>query len=169
VTAKSSDKSASGGSTGDAAIVVRPMVAGDFAVASRLLSELGRPAVTPESIEQARSVFARHVASDGTASLVAERGGRVIGLLSLHFRERLSQPTVEAWIPDFVVAAEEQGRGAAKALMDRAVELARARGCYRLVLESHYHRQRAYRFYDREGFADVGKCFSLPLAPPPGA
>ena len=50
--------------------------------------------------------------------------------------------------------------------MHRAMELARRRGCYRVVLESHYHRQRAYRFYAREGFADVGKCFSFPLVPP---
>ena len=86
--------------------------------------------------------------------------------MSLHIRQRLSQPVPEAWIPDFVVTEKEHGRGAAQALMARATELARERGCYRLVLESHYHRQRAYRFYAREGFADVGKCFSLSLVPP---
>lgn len=150
----------------DGPIVVRPLTSGDFDAATALLAELGRPAVTAASAAEIRAGFERHLAAPETTSLVAERGGRVIGLLSLHLRERLSQPAPEAWIPDFVVTAAEQGRGAAQALMARAIELARAHGCYRLVLESHYHRQRAYRFYEREGFADVGKCFSLPLAPP---
>jgi GNAT superfamily N-acetyltransferase len=90
-------------------------------------------------------------------------------MLSLHFRQRLSQPVPEAWIPDFIMVEREHGGGAVQALMGRAVELARERGCYRLVLELHYHRQRAYRFYAREGFADVGKCFSLQLLPPEGS
>ncbi len=150
--------------TDEEPIVVRPIAADDFARAAPLLAELGRPEVTAATTEHMRGVFKRHLASD-TASLIALRGERAIGLLSLHIRERLSQIAPEAWIPDFIVTANEQGRGAAQALMNRAIEIARQRGCYRLVLESHYHRQRAYRFYAREGFADVGKCFALPLAP----
>ncbi|HEY1602044.1 MAG TPA: GNAT family N-acetyltransferase [Pirellulales bacterium] len=151
---------------GNAAIIVRPLVADDFATACALLAELGRPAVTPQTREQVRRTFEQHVSAADTASLIAERNGQPIGMLSLHFRQRLSQPVPEAWIPDFIVVEKEHGGGAAQALMGCAVELARERGCHRLVLESHYHRQRAYRFYAREGFADVGKCFSLQLLPP---
>jgi GNAT superfamily N-acetyltransferase len=161
-----SSKRAGPASQTEGAIVVRPLAAADFSVACQLLAELGRPAVTPETEEHVRGVFQQHVAAGDTASLVAHREGRVIGLLSLHFRERLSQPAPEAWIPDFIVTESEQGRGAARALLARAIELARERGCHRLVLESHYHRKRAYRFYEREGFAEVGKCFSMPLVPP---
>ncbi len=153
-------------SSAAASIEIRPLAESDFAAASELLAELGRPQMTAESRSHKQEVFARHLANRETASLIAMRDGRAIGLLSLHFRERLSQPAPEAWIPDFVVTADEQGRGAAQALLNRAIEMAGERGCYRVVLESHYHRQRAYRFYAREGFADVGKCFSLPLPPP---
>jgi len=146
-------------------LVIRPLEVEDFAQAAPLLAELGRPALAAGTEAYTRGVFERHLAGH-TASLIALRGNRAIGLLSLHIRERLSQIAPEAWIPDFIVTAEEQGRGAALALMNRAIEIARERGCYRIVLESHYHRQRAYRFYAREGFADVGKCFSLSLAPP---
>ena len=123
---------------------------------------------TDETRAQARQAFERHLTSADTASLIALRDGHAIGLLSLHIRERLSQPVPEAWIPDFVVTAAEQGHGAAQQLMHRALEIARECGCYRVVLESYYHRQGAYRFYAREGFADVGKCFSFPLNPPGG-
>jgi GNAT superfamily N-acetyltransferase len=158
------DKSPSGAGE----ILVRSMNADDFPAACRLLAELGRPAPTEETQSHVRSVFERHLANADTASLIALRDGRAVGLLSLHIRERLSQPLPEAWIPDFVVTADEQGHGAAQLLMHRAMEVARERGCYRVVLESYYHRQRAYRFYAREGFADVGKCFSFPLNRPGG-
>jgi GNAT superfamily N-acetyltransferase len=147
-------------------IEVRLLAADDFPAACRLLTELGRPAVTAETEGRIQKVLERHLASPDTTSLIALRDGQAIGLLSLHIRERLSQPAPEAWIPDFVVTANEQGHGVAQALMNRAIEIARQRGCYRIALESHYHRHRAYRFYAREGFADVGKCFSLPLVPP---
>jgi GNAT superfamily N-acetyltransferase len=150
----------------DGPIVIRPLVLADFSAASRLLVELGRPAATPETVERLRAAFEHHVADADTASLMAERDGQPIGLLTLHFRERLSQAAPEAWIPDLIVTESEHGRGAAQALVARAIELARGRGCHRLLLESHYHRQRAYRFYAREGFADVGKCFSMSLLPP---
>jgi GNAT superfamily N-acetyltransferase len=161
-----SSKRAGPTSSSEPTIVVRPLVAADFSAACRLLAELGRPAVTPDTEDRVRDVFETHIAAGDTASLVAQRGEHVIGLLSLHIRERLSQPAPEAWIPDFVVTEPEQGRGAAQALLARAIEIARERGCHRLVLESHYHRKRAYRFYEREGFADVGKCFSLSLMSP---
>ena len=86
-----------------------------------------------------RQAFERHLTSADTASLIALRDGHAIGLLSLHIRERLSQPVPEAWIPDFVVTAAEQGHGVAQQLMHRALEIARERGCYRVVLESYYH------------------------------
>ncbi len=146
-------------------IIVRPLASADFDAAAALLAELGRPAVTAATAAQIRARFERHLAAPETLSLVAARGTRVIGLMSLHIRERLAQPEPEAWIPDFIVTAAEQGHGAADALLARAKELAREHGCYRIVLASYYHRQRAYRFYEREGFADVGKCFSMPLLP----
>lgn len=144
-------------------LTVRPIAETDFAAVSALLAELGRPAVTPDSEEAARAVFRRHVAAADTASLLAERDGVPVGFLSLHFRERLNHPTPDAWIPDLIVTAREWGGGAARALFARAVEQARARACHRLVLESGYSRQRAHRFYEREGMTDAGKYFVMML------
>ena len=146
-----------------AGLTVRRITEGDFAAVSALLAELGRPAITPESEEAARAVFRRHVAAPDTASLLAERDGLPVGFLSLHFRERLNHPTPDAWIPDLIVTEREWGGGAARALVARAVELARARGCHRLALESGHARQRAHRFYQREGMTDAGKYFVMML------
>lgn len=148
-----------------ASIAIRLVTPDDFSAVTSLLAELGRPALNPATARETAAVFARHVTAPDTASLLAERAGETVGFLSLHFRDRLNHPTPEAWIPDLVVTEREHGTGVATALMERAVDFARERGCHRLTLESGYARQRAHRFYTREGFTDAGKFFSMELGP----
>ncbi|MEJ7652614.1 MAG: GNAT family N-acetyltransferase [Chloroflexia bacterium] len=115
---------------------VRPIEAGDYDAVAALLAELGRPAVSGSPDDPTRAVFARHISDPSAASLIAEVEGGAAGLISLHFRERLNHPTLEAWVPDLIVAEEYHGAGVGPALLRRAVELARERGCHRLTLES---------------------------------
>lgn len=142
---------------------IRRIDAGDFEAVASLLIELGRPAADDATRHAVRLVFDRHVRSETTSSLLAVRGGRAVGVLVLEFRERLNWPTLEAWVPDLVVTESEHGRGVGPALLRRAIELAGERGCHRLTLESGYQRQRAHRFYGREGMIDAGKYFILDL------
>ena len=92
------------------------------------------------------------LAASDTASLIALAHGRAIGLLSLHFRERLSQParSVDSRFRCY-------RRGARAGAAKRTVGTARSnwrpqRGCHRLVLESHYHRKRALPVLRARGF-----------------
>jgi GNAT superfamily N-acetyltransferase len=147
-------------------LVIRAVALADFETVSGLLAELGRPALEAATLDAVRAVFERHVGNDRAASLIALRGDRAVGVLVLEFRERLNWPSLEAWVPDLIVTASEHGRGAATGLFERAVELARRRGCHRLTLESGYQRQRAHRFYNREGMTDAGKYFIMELTEP---
>lgn len=144
-------------------IVVRPIEARDFAEVTVLLTELGNPAVTPETEENIRAVFLRHLAAPDTASLLIERNGISIGVLTMHIRERLNRLMPEAWIPNFIVTECERGTGAAQILFRHACDIARARGCYRVVLESNYPLTQGHRFYLREGMTDAGKYFTMKL------
>lgn len=149
-----------------AGLVIRYIKVADFEAVSRLLVELGRPALSEENRADFRTTFARHVASANTASLIAERDGLAVGVLILQFRERLNWPSLEAWVPDLVVTERFHGTGVASALLRRAIAIARDRGCHRLCLESGYQRRRAHRFYEREGLTDAGKFFLVDLEPP---
>lgn len=142
---------------------VRRIAADDFEAAADLLAELGRPAITDATRAATAAVFRAHAADPDVGTLIAERDGVAVGLLSLQFRPRLNVPTPEAWIPDLIVRESERGSGVAVALLRRAIELARGRGCHQLTLESAYHRLRAHRFYAREGLTDAGKYFVLSL------
>jgi GNAT superfamily N-acetyltransferase len=153
----------SGGSSSVTPVTVQHVTPDDFTSVTALLTELGRPELKFPREEEVTAVFVRHVASPDSGSLLAERDGRAVGFLSLQFRERLNHSTLEAWIPDLIVTEVEHGTGVATALVERAVAIAKARGCHRLTLESGYSQQRAHRFYVREGFTDAGKFFSMNL------
>ena len=137
------------------ALVIRPIEERDFRAVVELLVELGNPPLTPESEAAVYAIFQRHLAASDTASLIAERDGVPIGILTMHIRERLNRVSPEAWVPNFIITAREQGRGAAQRLFRHACGIARQRGCYRIVLESNYPLSRAHRFYLREGMTDA--------------
>lgn len=142
-------------------VAVRPIGPEDFEAVTRLLAELGRPRVGPEDVEGARAVYLRHVARDDTASLLAEQDGEAVGFCSLEFRDRLNRTTTQAWIPDLIVTERARGTGAGKALLLRAFDLARERGCWGVTLESGYAREVAHRFYRAQGMKQEGYYFSF--------
>lgn len=144
-------------------LLVRRIAAADFAAVSALLSELGNPLPTPETHAAMHAVFLRHLDDPQTASLLIERERVPIGVLTLVVRERLSRLRPEAWIPNFIMTQHERGSGAAQVLFQAACELARALGCYRIVLESNYPLTRGHHFYLRQGMTDAGKYFTMRL------
>ncbi len=143
--------------------LIRPAADQDFPAVAALLTELGRPKLTPETEVAAREVFRRHTSRQDTASLVAECDGLVVGFLSLEFRDRLNRTRLQAWIPDLIVTAEYRGRGIGQALLDAAFARARQRGCWGVTLESGYQRKEAHRLYLRVGMRDAGKFFDYLL------
>jgi GNAT superfamily N-acetyltransferase len=133
-----------------------------------LLAELGRPeALGTEQEQSLRQVFDRYLSRSDVVALVAEVDGAVVGFVDLEFRTRLNFEPPQAWIPDLVVAKSERSRGAGRALLGRAEELARERGCWGMSLESATWRTRAHAFYLREGWKDTGKAFSKALGDMP--
>ncbi len=52
-----------------------------------------------------------------------------------------------------------QGRGVGRAMMQRAREHCRRRGCYKMALSSNLKRERAHAFYEELGFERHGYSF----------
>jgi len=141
-------------------VTVRPASAADFDAVAALLEVLGRP----PAAAALQAVYEEQLADPLAQHLVATRdGGEVVAFCSLHFRARLNHPTLEAWIPDLIVAPGARREGVAHALLEAAVEEARERGCHGLTLESGYQRLDAHRLYERFGMTDAGKQFYLRL------
>jgi GNAT superfamily N-acetyltransferase len=146
-------------------VLIREARPDDWPDVAELLAQLGRPDVRATGeVAAARQVFERYLDRADAVILVAEDGGKVVGLLDMEYRVRLNFTTPQAWIPDMVVAEDSRSAGVGRALMARAEELARERGCWGMELESATWRERAHAFYLREGWADSGKSFSKLLA-----
>jgi GNAT superfamily N-acetyltransferase len=105
-----------------------------------------RPQLPADYPEKMRQVF-----HDGGEMCVAVLGERVIGVAV--FREfENTHVGRRFYIDDLVTDESERSTGAGRTLITYLENAARDRGCPGMDLESGTHRNRAHRFYFREGF-----------------
>ncbi len=130
-----------------------------------LLAQLGRPDVrgTPDE-SPARRVFESYLRRPDVVVLVAESDGRLVGFLDMEYRSRLGFTAPQAWIPDLIVEEDARSRGIGRALLARAEDLARERGCWGMSLESANWRSASHAFYERQGWEQTSRGFTKLLA-----
>jgi len=132
----------------------------DFDAVALLLEELGRKQVTDDTRDRCREIYAAQISDSASDHLVAENDeGEIVAFCSLHFRNRLNQPTPQARVPDLIVTEKLRGSGVGKALLEHAEHRAIERGCWEITLESAHHRREAHRFYANFGMRDAGLFF----------
>jgi GNAT superfamily N-acetyltransferase len=88
---------------------------------------------------------------------------RIVGVVDMEYHQRLGDHRPQARVHDLVVTGEARGQGAGTALLSKAEELARKRGCFRMALVTAGWRTDAIAFYEREGWANYGEWFVKPL------
>jgi len=141
---------------------VRPIRDEDLEAVARLATELGYPARGADLAERLPALRQ----SPSHAVLVAELGGEISGWIHVEVSHALiHDPFGE--IVSLVVDASTRGRGIGALLVRSAEAWARTRGLRRLRVRCRVERERAHRFYDREGFAleKTTKVFSKDLEP----
>jgi GNAT superfamily N-acetyltransferase len=98
------------------------------------------------------ATFAAMVDSPSRALLVATEAGAVVGTLDLFAIENLTHGGRPwAGVENVVVDAGHRRRGIGGALMEAAIALATAAGCYKLQLVSHDRRDAAHGLYVAAG------------------
>lgn len=143
---------------------VRPARPDDWPAVAGLLVELGR-GVAAGTAEDAthRLQFVGHLRRLDNVTLVAEAEGAVVGVVDMEYHQRLGDHRPQARVNDLVVTEDARGAGVGRALLGRAEELARRRGCFRMSLVTAAWRERTLAFYRREGWSDYGAWFVKPL------
>ena len=127
---------------------VRPARPEDGSRIRELLAQLGY-AADPSHVEQRLETMEK---SGTDTVLVAETGGAVIGVASLHSFDLFHQPGRIGRITSFVVDASVRGEGAGKLLLAAADEFFRSVGCIRSEVTSGDHRPAAHAFYEANGY-----------------
>jgi GNAT superfamily N-acetyltransferase len=145
-------------------LAVRLAVPEDWPAVAGLLVELGRGVAAGTAEDPThRLQFAGHIRRIEHVTLVAEVDGEVIGVVDMEYHQRLGDHRPQARVNDLVVTDRVRGTGAGHALLARAEELARRRGCFRMALVTAAWRTDAVGFYERQGWERFGEWFVKPL------
>lgn len=90
-----------------------------------------------------------------------ERDGRVVGhaFLFLIFNELHDK--VYGLMEDLYVEEPYRGKGIGKELILAVINESKQRGCYKLIGQSRYGREKVHKLYKKVGFNDHGKNFRM--------
>ncbi len=126
---------------------VRPPKPSDGAVLAMLAGELGYPTDTEAMLGRLASLSPTNAA----VMVATDANDAPIGWCHVEMRRTLVEP-MSALIVALVIGEGHRSEGAGATLLQAAERWARARGCHHLVVATRITRERAHRFYAREGF-----------------
>jgi GNAT superfamily N-acetyltransferase len=116
-------------------------------------------------MERYEAAFAAILSAGGHHVLVAESEGRLLGSATVIIEPNLTyKGTPFALIENVVVTEAARGTGIGAEIINKAIEIAREAGCYRVSLTSNKRRTDAHAFYERLGFTASHEGFQLRLA-----
>jgi GNAT superfamily N-acetyltransferase len=127
---------------------IRPMTAADASLVADLTTQLGYPTSSGASAERISILLAR---PDDHAALIAEEAARAIGWVHVAIYTSLESGRV-ATIGGLVVGEGHRSGGVGAELLAAAETWARENGASKMVVRSRVTRERAHRFYLREGY-----------------
>ena len=148
-----------------AEVAIRLAHGDDWSAVAGLLVELGRGVAEGTAGDPTHAMaFAGHVRQIEHVTLVAVVDGDVVGVIDTEYHQRLGDHRPQARVNDLVVSERARGAGVGRALLARAEELARKRGCFRMALVTAAWREDAIGFYGAQGWENYGEWFVKPLA-----
>ncbi len=143
-------------------VVLRGIEPGDAEPVTRLVAEMGpRLSPVPERMGAVARTFRELNSRTADRSLLAQRGGVVVGVCTAELRGTLRRDAPELWIPELIVSEPMRGSGIGAALLDAVIAAGRDAGAGSAVLESGPRRASAHRLYAAAGFGAAGGVFTL--------
>jgi GNAT superfamily N-acetyltransferase len=137
---------------------IRDASLGDSAAVAALLGQLGYPAGADDVAARIR-----RLAATGDRLVVAELGGKVVGLADLHVSPSLEYDEPAGKLAALVVDEAHRGSGIGRALVEAMEAEARARGCGIFFLTTAERRADAHAFYERVGLEYTGRRYAKTL------
>lgn len=126
---------------------LRPPLPADAPVLAALAGELGYPT----SAEALLGRLAALHPTDAAVMVSTDADDMPTGWCHVEMRRTLVEP-LSALIVGLVIGEGHRSGGIGAELLEAAERWARARGCQRLVVATRVTRERAHRFYAREGY-----------------
>ena len=135
-------------------LTVRPIEQGDFAAWAPLWEGYnafyGRSGPTALPDEITRTTWRRFFdEGEPVHALVAERDGRLVGLVHYIFHRSTTMIGPICYLQDLFTDASARGGGVGRALIEAVYAKARAAGSSRVYWQTHETNQTAMRLYDQ--------------------
>jgi GNAT superfamily N-acetyltransferase len=145
------------------AIKIRKARRGDAERIAQLTGELGYPATAAQIAVRLRHLtpVSKHAVF---VAETPEAGTGVVGWVHVSV-SHLLESDVRAEVNGLIVADGQRSVGAGAKLLEAAEEWARGRGCRGMNVRSNVIRERAHKFYERQGYEHykTQKAFRKPL------
>lgn len=125
----------------------------DAPAISKLMDSLGYPNTEPFM----RKRIGELLANENEVLLVEVEENEILGVLSLHFIPQLALAGDFCRISYFCVLHKARSKGIGAILEEKAVKIAKERGCDRIEVHCNQKRILAHRFYYRQGYNDSPK------------
>ncbi|WP_160139716.1 GNAT family N-acetyltransferase [Chryseobacterium sp. c4a] len=139
---------------------LRKMNEKDVEVVIKLLDQLGYPNTKEFLPSKIKSLLED---SDEYLIVAEDWEGNVIGFISIHIIPQIALKGDFARISYFSVEENYRSSGIGKLLEEYCEKVARERNCDRIELHCNFHREKAHRFYDRQGYTEFPKYFMKKL------
>jgi GNAT superfamily N-acetyltransferase len=143
-------------------VIVREATTDDADAMARLCTQLGYPSESPGMPSRLERLWA-----DRNARVyVADSGGTIVGLTTIHLRDTINHDAPIAQLTLLVVDEANRTRGVGRALVQAAETFARDRGSNRITVTTALNRTDAHAFYERVGYAHTGRRYGKDFSPP---
>ena len=106
--------------------------------------------------ERASRIFDAHLDKTRGEILVAEENGTILGMASVSYVLAMRYGGEYCQLEDLIVAPAGRGKNIGGQLVEKTVELARARGCGEYGLYLVQTTEQNQPFYEKYGFVKVG-------------
>ena len=142
-------------------MTIRRAMSGDAPRIAELAGQLGYPATAAQMRERLREI---KPASQHAVFIAESAKDGIIGWVHVS-RQPLLEVEIRAEVNGLVVAENKRSLGAGARLLAAAEEWARKQGCKGMSVRSNVIRERAHKFYERNGYEHykTQKSFRKPL------
>ncbi|MDR0424178.1 MAG: GNAT family N-acetyltransferase [Clostridiales Family XIII bacterium] len=147
--------------TKGAAIEIKDAAMEDFGLAFDYIEKLWT--YNTYNRKEIEAVYKRVLENPNDFAFFVYDGGEPMGFCHGTFFNTFWLSGQTCYVSSIISNEDARGKGYGIKLMDHAKELAEARGCRAIVLDSGMPRVNAHRFYEIYGFEKCGYCFELKL------
>lgn len=113
--------------------------------------------------QNANKILADLLNRDFCDVLVAKDNNKAVGSIFVFYLPTPAHGKPYAFLEGLVVDKNYQGRGIGTALINKIIEMARAKNCYKIIFTSGIIRRQFHKFYEKLGFKKWGYEFRMNL------